>query len=67
MARNYITSAGDMWDMIAYKELGGEQYTNDLVAANIQHKDITVFGSGTVLTIPDISNPKPSTLPPWLR
>ena len=34
MSRIYTTVQGDMWDMIAYKEMGSVDYTDDLMNAN---------------------------------
>jgi len=65
--KTYQTKAGDMWDIIARAQLGGEQYTSVLMEANPQHIDTTVFKAGVVLTIPEVSIPIPTLLPPWKR
>ena len=67
MSSKYVTVAGDMWDYIAYKTLGGQRYMDDLINANIQYKDISIFPANIELIIPDIATPKPSSLPPWKR
>lgn len=63
----YTTKSGDMWDSIAYSQLGSTSYTNLLINENLQHKDIYLFPSGVVLTLPKIEKPINSLLPPWKR
>lgn len=63
----YITKSGDMWDSIAYTQLGSVSYTDQLISANLQHKDIYLFPSGVALTLPEIQTPINSLLPPWKR
>lgn len=63
----YTTKNGDMWDMIAYAQLGSTSYTDQFINANLQHKDIYLFPSGVVLTLPEIAAPVNSSLPPWKR
>ena len=66
--KTYTTKQGDMWDAIAYSELGSERYTGALMEANPAHRDIFIFSSGTVLNIPDASaSPVANELPPWRR
>ncbi|WP_196601753.1 tail protein X [Pectinatus frisingensis] len=61
----YTTISGDIWDKIAKDKLGSESYTADLIAANPDYMDTVVFSAGVTLTIPTISTPVPSSLPPW--
>ena len=37
MAATYKTTQGDTWDMIAYKQLGSTNYTDQLICANLEH------------------------------
>lgn len=67
MPKTYTTVSGDMWDIIAKKQLGSEGYMHELIEANPAYVDTVLFSAGVVLTIPDIETPKPSTLPPWKR
>ena len=65
MPNIYTTKQGDMWDLIAYNELGNELYMHYLIAANIKYREIVTFPAGITLTIPTISTPVGSSLPPW--
>ena len=63
----YTTKSGDMWDLIAYRQLGSTSYTDLLINANLEHKDTYLFPSGVVLTLPEIEKPINNLLPPWKR
>ena len=63
----YTTKSGDMWDLIAYKQLGSSSYTDLLINANLQYRETYLFPSGVVLTLPEIQKPVNSPLPPWKR
>ena len=63
----YITKSGDMWDSIAYAQLGSTSYTDLLINANLEYRDIYLFPSGVALTLPEITAPVNSLLPPWKR
>lgn len=63
----YTTKSGDMWDSIAYTQLGSTSYTDVLINANLQHKDTYLFPSGVVLDLPEITPKINSLLPPWKR
>lgn len=66
--RTYITAQGDMWDQIAYKELGSVYYIDELIQANMKHHEYFKFPAGIELVIPDvITASTPDTLPPWKR
>jgi len=67
MLRTYITTSGDMWDMIALKTLGNEAHKDALIKSNLKHRRVYVFPAGVTLTIPVITVKPPSTLPPWKR
>ena len=64
----YTTKSGDIWDLIAYEQLGDCKYVSLLMAANPQHLDVGVFSAGVVLTLPEITDEnKVKNLPPWRR
>lgn len=63
----YKTVSGDTWDLIAYKILGSEVYMEELLNANQEYKDFIVFPANINLTVPEITVPTVSTLPPWRR
>lgn len=65
--KQYLTKSGDMWDMIAKSQLGGERYTSLLMEANPHCIGTTIFRAGVVLNVPDITTPIPAILPPWKR
>ncbi len=67
MSRTYTTAQGDMWDSIAYRQLGDVAHTDKLINANIQYHDYFTFPAGIVLTLPEIREQPASTLPPWKR
>lgn len=65
----YTTVQGDMWDSIAYTQLGDVAYTDKLMNLNPEYRDIFIFPAGIVLTLPDavaVSTPDSAT-PPWKR
>lgn len=62
---NYTTIAGDMWDMIAYKTLGSELYTDKIIALNTFHRETIIFEAGITLEIPEKTTSTSATLPPW--
>lgn len=64
----YVTTAGDMWDLIAFKVLGSEYLLPLLLEANQQYCDVYVFGSGTEIVVPqqqilDVQDDRPD----WLQ
>lgn len=67
MTRTYTTKSGDMWDSIAYEQLGSTSYTDQVINANMEHRDNYLFPSGVVLILPEIERPINSLLPPWKR
>ena len=67
MPSSYTTIQGDMWDLIAYRQLGSELYMDDLIDANKKYREIVVFPAGITLTIPDVVTPTAVLLPPWKR
>lgn len=68
MSKTYTTVQGDMWDSIAYRQLGSVAYTDLLIRQNIQCHDIYIFPAGIVLELPEVDATTDSnvdTLPPW--
>lgn len=64
----YTTIQGDKWDSIAYKVYGDTKFTDVLIEANIEHRDIFIFSAGVVLDIPEVETRITSDdLPPWKR
>ena len=63
--RTYTTTQGDMWDSIAYTQLGSTSYTDQLINANPRHRDCYIFPAGVVLTLPEPVAPASDGLPPW--
>lgn len=67
MPRTYTTISGDVWDMIAKEQLGGERYTSLLMQANPEHLNTVVFSAGVSLVLPEVTTPIPESLPLWRR
>lgn len=67
MSKTYMTVQGDMWDSIAYHQLGGISYTDKLMNANQQYRDYYVFPAGILLVLPEIESKESGTLPPWKK
>lgn len=63
----YKTVSGDMWDMIAKREMGSESYTSILMEANTDYLGTVIFPAGVKLTIPAVEMRRASILPPWKR
>lgn len=61
----YTTTQGDMWDSIAFQQMGSVDYTDQLMNANQQYREYYTFPAGIALTIPDAVEPVFSSLPPW--
>lgn len=61
----YTTKQGDMWDAIAFRELGDTAYTDKLMTMNSKHIGIFIFPAGIELTLPDIQTTTVSKAPPW--
>lgn len=41
--KTYTTVQGDMWDSIAYRQMGGVDYTDQLMNANQQYREYYTF------------------------
>lgn len=65
--KTYTTKSGDMWDSIAYSQLGSTSYTDQLINANLQYRETYLFQAGVVLALPEIQTEINSLLPPWKR
>lgn len=63
----YTTQQGDMWDSIAYAQLGSSSYTDKLMALNSQYLGYFSFPAGIVLTLPEPTAETSGTLPPWKK
>ena len=65
-ALTYTTKQGDMWDLIAYKVYGSEEYVTFLMQANLPLLDIFIFDAGTVVNTPELpEQPVVTTAPAW--
>ena len=65
--KTYTTVQGDMWDSIAYAQLGDVAHTDKLINANLQYREFYTFPAGIVLVLPEIKNTVSSALPPWKK
>lgn len=62
--KEYITQAGDQWDMIAKRVYGSELKADVLMKNNLHLLDIFTFDAGTVIKYPEIEQTA-ENLPPW--
>ncbi len=67
MSRSYTTAQGDMWDSIAYSQLGSTNYTDRLMNLNRRYREYYTFPAGITLTLPEPEKKINNTLPPWKR
>ena len=67
MSKTYTTISGDMWDQIAYTQMGSVLYTDKLIKANADYAAMFIFPAGVVLTIPEVEEKQSRELPPWKR
>lgn len=67
MAKTYRTVDGDMWDSIAYRELGSCAYTDRLMMLNQVHIPTFIFPAGVILRLPDVQAKPVNPLPPWKK
>jgi len=63
----YTTTQGDMWDSIAYNQMGNEKYMHLIIEANSRYNQTVIFPANIVLTIPDVPVLVSTNLPPWKR
>lgn len=61
----YTTIQGDMWDGIAYTQMGSTAYTGRLMQLNPEYREYYIFPAGCVLTLPEEKGIYSYTLPPW--
>lgn len=62
--KKYTTVQGDMWDSIAYAQLGNADYTDKLMNANLQYREYYIFPAGIVLNLPEITGRVSDGMPP---
>lgn len=60
----YLTKAGDTFDGIAYKELGDEFLSSEIIKCNPQYSDVVIFGENKRIILPEITQKK-TVLAPW--
>ena len=67
--RKYKTVQGDMWDAIAYRELGSTSYTDALMNVNQNNLTYFTFPAGIELNLPDIETDSliSDSTPPWKK
>lgn len=65
--KSYTTVQGDMWDSIAYTQLGSVNHTDKLMNANMKYREYYIFPAGIVLSLPEVTESVSDTLPPWKR
>ena len=65
MSKTYTTKQGDMWDLIAYKQLGSCKHTAALIYANTKYHDTYIFPANIILVLPEVENDTAAPLPPW--
>jgi len=65
MIRTYTTAQGDMWDSIAFSQLGSVSHTDKLINLNRQYREYYIFPAGIVLALPEIEPGATDNLPPW--
>ena len=63
----YTTISGDMWDSIAYRQLGSVNYMSKLMELNLQYHGTFIFPAGIVLELPEREDKVNSSLPPWKK
>ena len=65
MSKTYTTISGDMWDQIAYTQMGSVLHTDKLIKANADYAAMFIFPAGVVLTIPEVEVKHSMSLPAW--
>jgi len=65
--KTYTTVQGDMWDSIAYKQMGSTDYTDRLMRLNPAYRHYYTFPAGVVLTLPERVYKISASLPPWKK
>lgn len=67
MTNTYTTVSGDMWDKIAYEQMGSVLHLDKLLKANVKYAALFVLPAGIALTIPEVEEEENMELPPWKR
>lgn len=67
--KTYTTISGDMWDAIAYSELGNVNYMGKLLMNNTKYADHFILPAGIVLNLPEATEEIQTNemMPPWKR
>ncbi len=64
----YTTKQGDMWDSISFSLYGDVKYTDVLINANPELRNIYIFSAGIVINVPEVEERVTADdLPPWKR
>ncbi len=67
MSKTYVTKQDDMWDAIAYAQLGDTSYMDQLIALNREYREYYVFPAGITLVLPEATPDAPAIAPPWRK
>ena len=67
MTKSYTTISGDMWDKIAYNEMGSVLHTDKLMKANVKYASTYVFPARLVLTTQEVEDEQDFKKTPWQR
>ena len=69
MGKTYVTVSGDMWDLIAFRELGSVAHMALLMECNLRYREYYVFPAGVELVLPEVGAAVAAVegLPPWKR
>lgn len=65
--KTYTTVQGDMWDSVAFRQLGSVNHTDKLIRQNQKYVSYHTFPAGVILTLPDIDEEISDALPPWKK
>jgi phage tail protein X len=65
----HITSAGERWDLLAWRYYGDATIYSPIIMANPSIPIEPIFEAGLTIAIPiiQLSAPQISNLPPWKR
>ncbi len=55
--KQIIAQQSQTWDIIAKIYMGDEVFTKDVMLANCDKSDITIFEGGEVINIPESTDP----------
>lgn len=65
---DYVTRAGDTYDMLAIAAYDDEKLASYIIQANPLYMGVLMFEAGIKIKIPMLDTTTvPSTLPPWRR